>query len=237
MIFKLAQIVMSALTIANARTSLLPPAPLRASERRGFVGIILAAHLLLLWGVLQLETVRRTVAEAAPVMVRLISLTPPKPPEPMPPPARPVVSPQAPALQIPVDELTTVPPPEVKVAAAPAPAITAVPAAAPAPPPPQAPPVAAPRVIPPSAVHYIVAPALEVPLASRRLGETGTVVLRVVIGRDGLPKQIVVHQSSGFARLDEQAVSAMWQARFKPHHENGQPIEAIALAACSYELE
>jgi protein TonB len=170
-------------------------------------------------------------------MVRLISLTPPKPPEPIPPPPRPVVLPQAPVLQIPVVELPTVPPPEVKVAAAPAPTITAVAAAAPAPPPPLAPPMAAPRVLPPSAVHYIVAPPLEVPLASRRLGETGTVVLRVLIGRDGMPKQITVHQSSGFARLDEQAVSAMWQARFKPHHENGQPIEAIALAACSYELD
>lgn len=228
---------MSALTITHASTAPLPPAPLRASERRGLVGIILVAHLLLLWGVLQLETVRRTVADAAPMMVRLISLTPPKPPEPMPPPPRVVVLPQAPVLQIPMVELPTVPPPEIKVAAAPAPSITAVAAAAPAPQPPQAPPVAAPRVIPPSAVHYIVAPPLEVPLASRRLGETGTVVLRVLIGRDGLPKQIAVHQSSGFGRLDEQAVSAMWQARFKPHHENGQPIEAIALAACSYELD
>jgi protein TonB len=50
-----------------------------------------------------------------------------------------------------------------------------------------------------------VPPPIEVPLASRRLGEQGLVQLRVLVGVDGLPRQVSVQRSSGFARLDEQA--------------------------------
>jgi protein TonB len=54
-------------------------------------------------------------------------------------------------------------------------------------------------------VQYLKLPPVEVPRASRRAGESGTVWLRVVVDVRGLPAQIHVQRSSGFARLDEQA--------------------------------
>jgi protein TonB len=88
-----------------------------------------------------------------------------------------------------------------------------------------------------TAVRYLVPPPIEVPMASRRLGESGTVVLRVLVDTAGMPKHITVHRSSGFARLDEQAVAATRQARFVPQTENGQPIEVIATVTAQYELD
>jgi protein TonB len=95
----------------------------------------------------------------------------------------------------------------------------------------------APRPVPSSALRYLVAPPLAFPPASRRLGESGTVVLRVVVDVQGLPKRIALQRSSGFARLDEQALAAMRQARFAPCTERGEPIECESNAALAYDLE
>jgi protein TonB len=118
---------------------------------------------------------------------------------------------------------------------APAPAMVEAPPAPPAPVPPPAPP--APKLLPATAVRYVVPPAIEVPMASRRLNESGTVLLRVIVDTAGLPRQVTLHKSSGHARLDEQAMGAMRQARFKPQMENGLPIEWIVIAPLQYEIE
>ena len=52
-----------------------------------------------------------------------------------------------------------------------------------------------------------------------------------------LPVQVSVYRSSGYARLDEQAVSAMRQARFVPYTEDGRAIEVEALAPVEYPAE
>ena len=88
-----------------------------------------------------------------------------------------------------------------------------------------------------SAVRYLVAPPLEVPLASRRLNEAGTVLLKVLVGTDGLPRRISVQKSSGYARLDAAALAAMGQARFKPLVEDGVAQECIVLAPLQFELD
>lgn len=80
-------------------------------------------------------------------------------------------------------------------------------------------------MLPPTAVQYLVLPPVEVPRLSRRAGESGVVWLRVVVDVHGTPAQVQLQRSSGHARLDEQALWAMRQARFKPHTENGIPIE------------
>ena len=64
------------------------------------------------------------------------------------------------------------------------------------------------------------------PMAARRLGLEGTVVLRVVVGADGRPMSVSVLQSSGHEVLDASAletVRARW--RFVPARRNGIPIE------------
>ena len=53
----------------------------------------------------------------------------------------------------------------------------------------------------------------------------------------GTPAQVQLQRSSGHARLDEQALWAMRQARFKPHTENGIPIELEGTAPIEYALE
>jgi len=91
-------------------------------------------------------------------------------------------------------------------------------------------------VLPASAVAYLVPPPIEVPLASRRLGEAGTVWLRVRVGREGLPQHVALHRSSGYERLDRQALDAMQRARFKPQVVDGEAVEWIVVAPLQYDL-
>ena len=205
------------------------------------LGSVVTTHLIGVWWLLQVEAVRVALRDAAPTWV--VFIAPPQTP------ARPQAvraTPQA-TPRLSSSPVTTVPPTAPVAAPSPttlpsepaqavvAPA-TSAPVAVPSAPAPPAPP-AAPRVVPASAVQYLVQPPVEVPLASRRLGEQGTVWLRVRVGRDGLPQQIAVQKSSGFERLDRQAMEAMRQARFKPQTENGQPIEWIVMAPLQYEID
>lgn len=204
-------------------------------ERLILVSGVVGVHLLALWGLLQLTAVQQAMREVAPLMVDFISLEKPKPPEP-PPPVKVTALPAPKPLPV----ITAAPSPE------PAPASFVVPPPEPAPPPIQAapappappppPPPAPPRMLPSSAIAYLVPPPIEVPLASRRLRESGTVILRVLVGTDGVARRISVHRSSGHARLDEQAQAAMRAARFKPQTEQGVPIEWEVLAAAQYEV-
>ena len=52
------------------------------------------------------------------------------------------------------------------------------------------------------------------PAAARRAGESGTVLLSIVIGPDGVPTEIDVERSSGYAALDQAATAAVRQWRF-----------------------
>ena len=61
--------------------------------------------------------------------------------------------------------------------------------------------------------------------------------LRVVVGTQGQPLHVSVQRSSGYSRLDEQALWAMRQARFKPHTEDGQPVEVEVTAPIEYPEE
>ena len=74
-------------------------------------------------------------------------------------------------------------------------------------------------------------------MASRRLQETGTVWLRVVFDANGRPRRVVLHTSSGFGRLDEQAMQAMRQARITPYLDNGVAVNITVNAPLQYELE
>lgn len=211
------------------------------SERRLLIAGVAGLHVLALWALLQVDSVQRAVREVSPLVVDFI--TPEAPPPPPSPPVRPrVPAPRpAPAPVIAVAPTPTpapasfvVPAPEPVPAPAPAPAAVQAPPAPPAPVPPPPPP--APKLLPATAVRYLVPPPIEVPMASRRLGEAGTVVLRVLVDTAGLPRQITLHKSSGFTRLDEQAISATRKARFVPQMEDGLPIEVIATVTAEYEL-
>ena len=68
------------------------------------------------------------------------------------------------------------------------------------------------------------------------MNESGEVQLRVVVDERGQPKQWSIVRSSGFERLDANAMAAMGRARFEPCTEDGQAIACQSTATLSYEL-
>lgn len=91
-------------------------------------------------------------------------------------------------------------------------------------------------VLPPTAVRYLTEPRLNVPLLSRRLGEQGLVQLGLVIDARGQLIEARIKHSSGFARLDQQALIDIRSARFSPYLEQGRAVEWETTALLSYEL-
>ena len=62
------------------------------------------------------------------------------------------------------------------------------------------------------------------PPMSKRLGETGRVVVRVLIGPDGRAQDARLQRSSGFDRLDDWALQAARdRIRYVPGTRNGVP--------------
>jgi periplasmic protein TonB len=180
----------------------------------------------------------------APILVSLLAApVPPAPPPPGPQPApkpqpraKLQPAPQPPLLATPASptpEVITVPPPqEAPAPDQPTAAIATAAAAAPAAPPP------APKLLPDDAVQYLQAPQLAYPPLSMRRRETGLVVVRAYVGTEGgTPRTVQVERSSGHARLDQAALSAVQQARFRPYAEKGQPVEGWALIPIRFELE
>ena len=113
----------------------------------------------------------------------------------------------APAVAAPV-----LPPAPAPVLAPPAPAAAPV----------AAPPAAPPRVeLPSSNADYLQNPPPPYPAMSRRLGEQGRVVVRVLIGADGLPQRAELRSTSGFDRLDQAALATVMRWRYVPGKRGG----------------
>ncbi len=129
-------------------------------------------------------------------------------------------------------------PPVAAQAPVPAATTTAHASANPAPAAEPARPVAAsPKELPMSAVRYLVEPQQVYPRASRDLGESGVVQLKVLVDEEGRPKEVLVSKGSGFPRLDRQAVQNMKAARFQPHIEAGVPRAVWVPAEIVFNLE
>lgn len=156
-----------------------------------------------------------------------------------PPPAAP---PQLPKVDIPVVNEMYVPTPEVQVVreSAPqfvatsivpvtmvseqAPAVLAAPQSAPLP------------VVSDSEVDYVVRPEIRFPLAAKRAREHGTVLLAVIVDENGLVRQIRVHRSSGYQRLDEVALKALRALRVKPYTRNGMAMSVEIRVPVEFSL-
>lgn len=65
----------------------------------------------------------------------------------------------------------------------------------------------------------------EYPTMSLRLGEIGTVVLRIVVTKTGTVGGVEVKSSSAFRRLDDAAVFAARNWKFEPALKNGVAVE------------
>ena len=75
------------------------------------------------------------------------------------------------------------------------------------------------------------------PPASRRAGEEGTTVLRVLVDERGRPGDISIVQSSGFARLDQSAVDAIRRWTFAAARNGSQTVRAYTTVKVSFRLD
>ena len=208
------------------------------SRNVAIAGGVVLLHVGALWA-LQSGLLRKAVEVIVPIEIISQVITPPAPqvapqppapapvpvPQPvqkprprpaLPPAPRPVAVPDLPPIPTaPTAAVEPAPPaPAPMTAAPPAPAV------APAPPAPPAPP----RIeLPSSSADYLQNPQPPYPPMSRRLGEQGQVMLRVLIGADGNAQQVEIRRSSGFDRLDNVAQETVRRWKFVPGKRNGVP--------------
>jgi protein TonB len=74
------------------------------------------------------------------------------------------------------------------------------------------------------------------PLESRRAQEQGIVVLSVMLDADGRVASVAISRSSGSARLDHAALSAVRRWRWEPMMRNGSPVLLQGLVTIPFVL-
>jgi protein TonB len=88
---------------------------------------------------------------------------------------------------------------------------------------------------------YLDNPKPHYPALSRRLGESGRVLLRVFVEANGRASRVELRKSSGFARLDEAAREVLYRWRFIPARrvENGtqHAVGAWVIVPITFKLE
>jgi protein TonB len=149
------------------------------------------------------------------------------PPEPVPAPAA-----AAPAAAPPRPPRPAPPRPAARPAPA-RPSQSAEPGSAAASQPPAAPAAAAPAVSAPEGPPVVTGARFRqrptppaYPEMARERGQTGTAILRALIGPGGETRDIRLHRSSGHALLDGAALQAVRRWLFEPATRDGRPIEA-----------
>ena len=197
-------------------------------EKLAGLALVAILHIAALWG-LWTHRLIPTPQETMTLFVDFITPpTPPKatePPRREPPKPRPEEKPQARQL---VAEAPVSSPADV-VAPAPLPAPVLAPA--------ESRPAAPVNLGAELAVSCPERTAPAYPLMSRRMGETGTTVLRVELDEQGHVSSARVATGSGFPRLDDAALAAVKSWRCTPAQRNGQPTRAVALQPFKFLLQ
>ncbi|MFT3762085.1 MAG: TonB family protein [Pseudoxanthomonas sp.] len=80
-------------------------------------------------------------------------------------------------------------------------------------------------------------PPPEYPASAMRRGDTGTVLLHVTVGADGVPTDVDFARRSGTRALDRAAQDAVRQWRFTPAQRDGQPVAASVDIPISFDLQ
>jgi protein TonB len=83
---------------------------------------------------------------------------------------------------------------------------------------------------------YLNNPPVNYPPVSKRLREQGVVKLRVYVLPSGLPDTVELIGSSGSARLDEVALSAVRRWRFVPARSDGVAVAAWVMVPIEFTL-
>jgi protein TonB len=215
------------------------------SRNAVIAGGVVLFHVAALWA-LQSGLLRRAAEVVIPVEILSEFIEPPKPAEPPPPPPEP-----------PKREVTKTPPPprpqairEPKPTPAPnAPTGTIepppppAPMAPPAPPEPPAPPAPPPAPPAPKLIEisqgqtqYIREPRTTYPAMSKRLGETGTVIVAVYFNSAGFPKRAEIFKSSGYDRLDQAAREAAMSSQVTPIRQPGANEATVYLLKAPFNF-
>ena len=197
--------------------------------RRGLVFLfIVALHVGLFWGLNSGLSRSLVTAVLGPIETRIIEAPPETDDKPPPPPPKietppPFVPPPDIAIDIPAD-------------APPATAITQTTTDRTVAKPPPAPPKPVARTAPRSDPRRPLSQP-DYPPASRRAGETGTVILDVYVLENGRVGEARIKQSSGYPRLDEAAVREVKRSwRLRPGTENGKPVPMWGQFAVTFKL-
>lgn len=231
-------------TAASAAT-LRPMRLPQLSRNAVIVSSVVLFHVAALWA-LQSGLIRRAVEVIVPVALLSQVITPPAPkadpppaPKPVEPAREPVARKTAPQpAPLPVARLdaptapqaplgSTQPQPALPPAAAPVAAAPTQPAA----------PAPAKVELPSSDADYLQNPKASYPRLSKKLGEQGTVVVRVHIGADGTPLKAELKKSSGFERLDQSALEYVMKCRYVAGKINGVPQAMWKDAPVAFVLE
>ena len=192
---------------------------------KGGFGVVLTVAIHAIIIALLLLTRTHITSQAAPLSVTIFAAAPQQnQPQPLNP--RPVLSKDVSALRIPQPEilLADTAPSNAIVVSTSAPTSNAVTAPQPAP--------SQPRFD----ADYLNNPVPRYPPLSRRLREEGVVMLRVYVLPSGLPDAVELKRSSGSARLDESAVSAVRQWRFVPARSGDVAVAAWVLVPIAFSL-
>ena len=217
--------------------------PLTPTAKRALLALVIFFHVGGGWALTQVEPVKIVVGDIAPMEVRMVAAEqsaaqpdlpyeePPPPPDLKPPPPElaTVVEPPPPDLPPPVFPVEAPPPPkppEPTKPKPPPPKPVQKPPAAPHPPADAQPqtqqaaaaagPPAAPKTVSAAQLGYLVPPNPLYPARSRKAGEEGKVVIRVLVDVAGRPAQVALQASSGHSALDESAMSEVRAAPFRP---------------------
>jgi sulfite reductase (NADPH) flavoprotein alpha-component len=214
-------------------------------------GVTLAIHGAALAAIVSYQPARTATTPPAPLMVSLI--TPPKPepkvepkvdrpPQIVPPKPKPRPAVKAHARPPPPPPPAPAPAP-LQAAPPPEPAPSPVAAVAPSPPEPRQPPTPpedpAPVPVTPPVFNadYLVNPPPAYPALSRRKGEEGRVVLRVLVNAAGAAQAVEIRASSGHERLDVAALETVRRWKFVPARRGAEPVSAWVLVPISFKLE
>lgn len=196
------------------------------------IGISLVLHALAAADVLSYTSARRAPPAAAPILVARLAL-----PKTEVRPSEPAIGKPKPG---PVGKIAAPPKAPAPVAAIPTEASpTAAASTAGSNPAPQPLAAAIPALItaPVFNASYLDNPAPAYPSLSRRLGEQGKVILRVLVNAGGTTDAVELRASSGHPRLDDAAQDTIRRWKFVPARHGAEPCAAWVLIPISFRLE
>jgi periplasmic protein TonB len=199
---------------------------------RSTLAAVVIAHVAAGLLVVQLFEAKRFI-DPAPLMVDLLPARVVVPePAPAPPPVQ--VAPPEPAPPPPMPEPVIVAAPEPAAITVPAPP---APIVAPTPEPVRAEPEEVVLSHESLTAMYLRNPKPAYPGASRRLGEQGTVLLRVFVTAAGDPERVELKGSSGYPRLDQSAQEAVQRWKFAPAKRAERAVSAWVIVPIKFSIK